>query len=342
MKTFTFAPGALASEYRKNGYVHVKEVVSNEFLDFARQQLARCRTSGQNELGARAIKNKKKQYLFEMPDATFLTDLTEAISALTSLPAAEMTLSERHIMIYDDQASAEPPLHKDRVASEVSVGIPLEVSTEARVALLPDVAKGANLLDGAIYCPRNTSIPARSATAWSLEESEYPKSVSYDGGELVKLDAKPGDLVVFAGSAIYHGRLNGERSAALYFKFNTMGLDPLGEDPATPVRRERGVQISLAKNDEALLQSRVELSPRLRYVNRCYTRPDWTPVLQAAVSGEKDFTLSEDDSDFIMSVRKGRTVKETLMSLGIPEEQQLPHIPRIRRLGRLGAIDFLE
>jgi len=342
MKVFTFTPNALAAEYGKKGYVHVKDAVSEEFLECARQQLALCRGSGQNELGTREIKNKKKQYLFEMPDEKFLSDLREAIGALTSLPAARMTLSERHIMIYDDRASAEPPLHKDRVASEVSVGIPLEVPAEARVALLPDVAKGPNVLDGAIYCPRNMPIPIRSATAWNLDDSEYPRSVSYDAGELVELDARPGDLVVFAGSSIYHGRLHGGKSAALYFKFNTMGLDPLGEDPTTPVQRERGKAISLEKNDEELLQSPVGLSPRLRYVNRCYTRPDWTPVLQAAVSGEKDFTLSEDDSNFIMNLKKGRTVRETLTSLGVPEEQQLSHMARIRRLGRLGAIDFVE
>ena len=342
MKPFTFASHALTAEYEEKGYVHVKQGVSNEFLSFAREQLAQCRQSGRNELAAREIKNKKKQYLFELPDSDFLCELTDAIGALTNLPTAQMTLSERHIMIYDDNASSLPPLHKDRVASQVSVGIPLETSADARIALLPNGARAINLLDNAVYCARATDSLARSAQAWNLEDSEYPKAVKLGSPELVELDARPGDVVVFAGSEIYHGRLNAVKSAALYFKFNTMGLDPLGEDPSTPARREKGVKILERKSDEELLRTVVQLSPRLRHVSRRYTRPNWTPVLQASVSGDKDVTLSDDDSCFLFALQGCRTVRDILIGLDISADRLLSHVPRIRRLGILGAIDFLD
>src|SRR6266851_10118550 len=342
MKPFTFAPHALAPEYRVKGYLHIREGVGGGFLRFAKEQLAQCRLTGRNELAAREIKNKKKQYLFELPDDDFLHELTGAIGALTGLAAAQMTLSERHVMIYDDHASSLPPLHKDRVASEVAVGMPLEASADARIALLPYSARGVNLLDNAIYCARATDSLARSAQGWSLEDSEYPKEAKLGIPELLELDARPGDVVVFAGSSIYHGRLNAAKSAALYFKFNTMGLDPLGEDPSTPARRENGVKILQRKGDEELLRAVVQLSPRLQHVSRRYTRPDWTPVLQASVSGEKDFTLSDDDSRFLFALQGRRRVRDILIDLEISEEQLLSHVPRIRRLGKFGAIDFLD
>ncbi len=343
MKPFTFAPHALAAEYREKGYLHIREGVSRWFLRFAKEQLAQCRLSGQNELAAREIKNKKKQYLFELPDDNdFLHELTGAIGALTNLPATQMLLSERHIMIYDENASSLPPLHKDRVASQVAVGIPLETSTDARIALLPDSARGVNLLDNAIYCARATESRAQSVQGWSLEDGEYPKEAELGIPALVELDVRPGDLVVFAGSSIYHGRLNAAKSAALYFKFNTMGLDPLGEDPSTPARRENGMKILERKGDEELLRAVVQLSSRLQHVSRRYTRPDWTPVLQASVSGEKDLTLSDDDSRFLFALQGRRRVRDILIDLEISEEQFLSHVPRIRRLGKFGAIDFLD
>jgi hypothetical protein len=121
-----------------------------------------------------------------------------------------------------------------------------------------------------------------------------------------------------------------------------MGLDPLGEDPSTPIQRQNGIKILERKSDDELLRILVQLSPRLQHISRRYTRPDWTPILQAAVSGEKDFTLSDDDSWFLFALQGRRTVKDVLKSLEISEDRLLSHIPRIRRLGKLGAIDFVD
>jgi hypothetical protein len=114
MKAFTFAPHAFATEFKERGYVLVKGGVTEELLTFAKAQLAQCLSSGQNELASKEIKNKKKQYLFKLPeDDEFLPELTSAIGTLTGLPVAQMTLSERHIKVYDDNASSLPPLLKD-------------------------------------------------------------------------------------------------------------------------------------------------------------------------------------------------------------------------------------
>ena len=57
---------------------------------------------------------------------------------------------------------------------------------------------------------------------------------------------------------------------------------------------------------------------------------------------EDAFTLSDDDSWFLFALQGRRTVKDVLKSLEISEDRLLSHIPRIRRLGKLGAIDFVD
>ena len=340
MKVFTFAPHEFAKDFKENGFVHIQKGISTEFLEFAREQLGRCRQSGYNEIPAREIKSKKKQYLFDLlKDDGSLSDLFAPLAQLTGSSAPGMTLSERHIMIYDENAAALPPLHKDRLASEVSVGIPLEPSASDRIVLLPWCAGEINLLDSAVYCERVPNSTLESVQGWNLEPGEYRR---IESNPLVELDAKPGDVVIFKGSTIFHGRLHAAKSSILYFKFNTMGLDPLGEDPSTEMRRKRTLEILPNKSDDELLNSLVELSPRLQHIDRQYSRLDWRCVLRVSVSGEKEFTISDDDLRFIFAVQGPEKVRDVLSGLGANNEQLLSHVPRLRRLGTLGGIDFLN
>lgn len=342
MKPFTFAPREFTNDFRERDFVHIQNGLSAEFLEFGRQQLVSCRESGHNELSAREIKSKKKQYLFDLPDdREFLSELFEAIATVTGCSRSGMTLSERHIMIYDSNAAPLPPLHKDRVASTFSVGIPLEPSGCDRIVLLPWSARQENLLDNAVYCERTPNSSPDSAAAWDLAAGEYPRPASIDKSTLIELEARPGDLVIFRGSSIYHGRLHAARSSILYFKFNNMRLDPLGEDPSTHLQREKTLEVLHRKSDEELLASTVELSPRLEHLCRQYSRLGWNSVLRASVSGAKDFTISDDDLDFLFALSGQRKVRDVLIELGIHNEQLILHAARLRRLGRLGAIDLL-
>ena len=343
MKPFTFAPQAFVSDFKEKGYVHVKNGVSPDLVLFARDQLAKGRTSGRNEIAARAIKNKKKQYLFDLPtNDDFLHELMEVICTLTELPRAEMTLSERHIMVYDDHASAVPPLHKDRLATQIAVGIPLETRSDARIVLLPHCTRAINPMDSATYCPRRSDAGNPSIQGWNLADADYPEPEVNWNPTPVELDVQTGDVVIFAGSSMYHGRLNAAESAILYFKFNALRLDPLGEDPSTTVQRQMALKILEHRSDEELLSSLVELSPRLQRVSRHYTRLDWTTVLQAYVSGEKEFTISEADLRLLLTLQGRCTVRHALLRTEIAEEQLIANVPRVRRLGRLGAVDFLS
>jgi len=233
MKPFNFSPALFTDEFRTFGFVHVKNAMDADFFGFAVDQLRQCQRTGRNEIPDRAIKNKKKQYLFDFPDdgRTAISELLDSVSVLTGLPAAPMTISERHIMIYDVAAAPSPKLHKDRLASQISVGIPLEVSGESHIVMLPYGARDLNSLEHAVYSANEVEAGAERVS-WEMLGLERPETgQDRDGLELVTIDARPGDVVVFAGSSMYHGRLRAAQSSMLYFKLNAMRLDPLGEHP---------------------------------------------------------------------------------------------------------------
>jgi hypothetical protein len=344
MRLFTFDPKDFVAAFRGRGYVHVTKGVSEEFLAFAQAQLAYCRETGRNELLAREIKSKKKQYLFVPPDEEdWLAELMRTIGEVTGTPGTGLTLSERHLMVYDDNAARLPALHKDRFASRFSVGIPLESGTGERIALLPEGPRGINVLDNAVYSPRVIGSSAPSIEGWDLNASDFPEAwASETKPTLIELDARPGDVVIFAGSSIYHGRLDSARSSVLYFKLNTDRLDPLGEDPVTDVLHENTLNVLKHKSDPELLECLVELSPRLQHISRVYTRKDWATILRASVSGEKKFIISDEDWSFISALRGRRKIRDVLTDAVSLRERLSERIFGIRRLAKLGAIDILS
>ncbi|MGH7984754.1 MAG: hypothetical protein ACREQX_00485 [Candidatus Binataceae bacterium] len=342
MRPFTFDPLKYAAAFKTTGYVHIKGGVSDELLGYAKERLAEFRLSGRNELSANEIKNKKKQCLFDLPnDHEFLRELNESIAVLADLPIDRMTVSERHIKVYEDNAAPRPPLHKDCVASQVAVGIPLENASGSRLVLLPSGERHVNPFDHAIYGfnPDDPLDAVRQSPDFRVSEGAQPRHSPPSG--LVELDVPPGDVVIFAGSSIYHERFNAARSAVLYLKFNAMRLDHLAEDPSTLHRRDESIKILRNRDDDALMESLVETSPRLRSIDRHYTRLGWASVLRAHVDNT-EFMMSEDDLTFLFALRGPRSIRDVLLGLGVPADQLLSHATRIRRLCELGGLDLLS
>ena len=136
-----------------------------------------------------------------------------------------MTLSERHINGYDSAADPEPAPHKDRYASQISVGLSIDIPAGSQLVIYP--------YDHLELNPFNTAADLYD----SLPAHEKPEVVVRSAREVV-IDDRPGDVVVFHGNCTWHLRRNSADSYNLYFKFNDFDCDPLGEDPATPARRE--------------------------------------------------------------------------------------------------------
>src|SRR2546423_5036750 len=227
MKVFDFDPRDYADAYRDEGYAHIREGMSREFhaalVEYAERELT------SHKLDDFAIKGKKEQSLYDCPDEVDIGELYDVVCATCGLDRGNVTLSERHIQIYDANAAPEPPAHKDRFPSQVSMGFSISIPAASRLVIYPYSHREVN--------PFNTSAGLRR----HLQPHELPEVVLKDARELV-LDDGDRDVVMFPGSTTWHLRRNAAHALNLYLKFNDFGCDPLGEDPFTEGRRARTLE----------------------------------------------------------------------------------------------------
>ena len=278
MKIFDFDPGDYADTYRSQEWVHIREGVSEEFHEllsrYAREEL------GDHMLGSFAIKGKKEQSLFEFPEGMdYTNELFDVVAHVCELDRAGMTLSERHIQCYEADAAPEPPAHKDRFPSQVSVGLSIDIPPELTLVLYPHEHRGVNAF--------NKSADFRA----SLQPDELPEVVLETARE-VELDDRARDVVMFAGSSTWHLRRRAARALNLYLKFNDFGCDPLGEDPRTSELRSATLAALKSSNGATLDVLHPVLSRRFDTASRVYLR-NGEEALQAELFGEPPFGINE-------------------------------------------------
>jgi hypothetical protein len=301
MKVFDFDPDDYADTYRDQGWVHIREGVSDEFHGvlqrYASDEL------GNHMLDGFAIKGKKEQSLFDFPsDVDFPNELFDIVAAVCGLDRATMTLSERHIQCYEANAAPEPPAHKDRFPSQVSVGLSIEIPEESTLVLYPFEHRGVNAF--------NMSADFRE----SLQPDELPEVVLQTARE-VELNDRARDVVMFEGSSTWHLRRRAARSLNLYLKFNDFGCDPLGEDPST-AELHRATSAALAAGDGQLDALTPVLSRRLDSMSRIYLR-NGRETLQAALFGDPAFGVTELQFEALRSIDGHQTVAGVVAQLAV-------------------------
>lgn len=206
MQVFDFDVSAARSQFADQGWVHLPGALTDEFF----ADLTRATESYlQNQkLAQHAIAGKKEQALYTLPESLdYEAELLTPIAEVCGLDADGLTLSERHIQSYDEHAAPSPKPHKDRYASQVSVGFTIAVPEGSSLLVWPGVEREVNTNEKAIY--RET----------------WPEA-----GAVTIVD-QPGDVVMFQGHSTWHLRRNSAGSINLYIKVNEFGSDPLGEDP---------------------------------------------------------------------------------------------------------------
>ena len=169
-----------------------------------------------------------------------------------------MTLSERHIKAYNDDVPAEPAPHKDRFASQVSMGLSITIPENSYLVLYPFTDRGRT--------PFNISTHMRK----ELPLEERPENI-VKGAERVEIHDTGGDVVMFEGSAIWHVRHNASNARNLYLKLNDFNSDPLGEDPSTDRRREETMKLVQNGNGQ-LVTAKPVLARRFESVTEQYSR----------------------------------------------------------------------
>src|SRR3954454_679126 len=318
MKVFDFDPRDYADTYRGEGYVHIREGVSREFhaalVEYAERELT------SHKLDDFAIKGKKEQSLYDFPDEVDVGELYDVVCATCGLDRANVTLSERHIQVYEASAAPEPPAHKDRFPSQVSMGFSISIPAASRLVLYPYSHREVN--------PFNTSAGLRR----HLQPHELPEVALKDARELV-LDDADRDVVMFPGSTTWHLRRHAANALNLYLKFNDFGCDPLGEDPFTEGRRARTLA-AVGAGAEAATPLYAVLSRRLDTVSRTATRDGWREVLEARVFGEEPVGLTELQHHALLTLDGSETVGSLAERAGDLEQ--------LLRLAELGVIDLVD
>lgn len=319
MKIFDFDPSDYSDRYAASDWVHIPGGIGSDFLAYLQEYVQRRFRDTRVE--GVSIGGTKDQALFEFPeDVDFPGELFDVVASLCGLNRETMTLSERHIKAYDDDAPAEPPAHKDRFASQVSIGLSIDIPAGSKLVLYPSEHRETN--------PFNISAALRE----SLEPERLPENLLRGAREEVIEDA-PGDVVMFPGSGMWHLRRNAASATNLYLKLNDFNCDPLAEDPSTPTRRDQTLDRAKAADGDfgALVPV---LSRRLDSITRQYTRERDLEVLQAHVWEQAPVGLEPREFELLRAV-DGRARVSELTADGDGSEASL------RRLAERGALDLL-
>ena len=321
MKIFSFDPADYADRYAKDGFVHIPGGIDPEFLAHLKDFTAR--RFQEKHVEGKAIGGAKEQALFEFPAETdFPGELFDSVAAVAGLNRDGMTLSERHIKAYDSDAPEYPVAHKDRFASQVSVGLSIDIPEGSYLVLYPHTDVSVN--------PYNVS-PQLLA---SLEAHQRPEVVLENAPE-IRITDKPGDVVMFRGSAMWHLRRFAANATNLYLKMNDFNSDPLGEDPSTEPRAERTIEL-LASSNGSLPSLKPILSRRLDVVARQTSR-DGQEVLQAHVWEQEPVVLSREEWNLLHAIDGNHTIGELSGAAGGAEAADAA----IRRLAQRGVIELV-
>jgi hypothetical protein len=136
--------------------------------------------------------------------------------------------------------------------------------------------------------------------------------------------------MMFPGSAVWHGRRKAAGAVNLYLKLNDFESDPLGEDPQTPVRRER--TLAALENGTAIGDLVPRAARRLDTIVVQQAR-DGSEYAQADVWGMPKVRLDEADRAFLEALDGTSPVSALASRAGASEAA-------VRRLAERGVIDL--
>lgn len=212
---FKYDPGTARDEFEARGYVHLKDLLDDDFLAHLTRHYKESVASAQNEKENWKVYGKKRQYLFDFPSDEDAIEFRDGMAELLGYDKNALTISERHLKVYDEAADMWPAPHKDRAASSVSIGLPVFLPEGSSVCVFPELEFGPNPEERAVF----------------MTDRDHPDLEKiYELEKAIMLNERVGDLVVFLGSSIYHERVKAAGAAILYIKVNQDGRDPLGEN----------------------------------------------------------------------------------------------------------------
>jgi hypothetical protein len=323
-KIVNFDPAQYSEAFARQGYVHIHEGVTEEYYTKLANHVDknfRSHTMKEFAIG------DKQQAKYEFPDdGDYVQEFFDAVGKVCGFKPGELVLSERHIKAYDADAVPDPHAHKDRFASQISVGISVHVQKGSTLVLYPHEMRDVN--------PFNSSTRLRA----SLSHERYPES-ALKNMRSVEIQDSPRDVIIFHGNNTWHLRKNAALTTMLYLKLNAYNCDPLGEDPFTEEYRKQ-TQKAITMDDGQLEQLVPLIGRRVDYIHRYYNR-DWNEVLGVVLWNENHFTIDEQEFALLQAADGKRKLKTILPSLNSNGDQG-DVLRKVRRLADRGVIDFVK
>src|SRR3954451_13543617 len=134
-KMFQFDPSQYAAHFAEHGYVHIKGGVTDSFYQKVVKQVEEnMKTKLMREFAI----GDKQQAMYEFPEGgDYAEELCQSVGAVCGFKPNDLVVSERPIKSYDATAAAEPLAHKDRFASQISVGLSVHVKDGSTLVLYP-------------------------------------------------------------------------------------------------------------------------------------------------------------------------------------------------------------
>jgi hypothetical protein len=325
VKMFAFEPQDYRNTFENQDWIHIENGITDEFREVLGDFVSKF--FGEHRVEGVAIGGRKEQSLYEFPDEVdFPGELFDTVVGVCGLRRSSMTLSERHIKAYDADAPPDPAAHKDRFASQISMGLSINVPSGSCLVLYPFEHRDVNRFN------ISAAFPA------SLEPHERPEVIAKEARSVEIYDSD-GDVVIFPGSSMWHLRRNPANVTNLYLKFNDFNCDPLGEDPSTHERRARTLDHLAAENglDETLLPV---LSRRLDTITRRYTR-NWDEMREANVWEQDPVRLSEEEVRMLQAIDGERSVEMLTAQVSKDGVDGKTVSLGIRRLADRGVLDLV-
>lgn len=221
---FNCDPGVYREQLLKDGYVHLKGILTDSFVDYIKAFYKKAMHDAEGETSDWRITGKKRQFVFEFPSEAAALEFRAGLARLTGMDEDKVTFSERHLKVYETSANPWPAPHKDRAASQFSIGLPVDLPEGSSVCVFPGMNRGPNEEERAVFMSDG-------------DRTDFCDLYKTD--EAVILNEKVGDIVAFYGSSIFHERVRSGGTAVLYIKMNGDGRDPLGENPFSKKEPEK-------------------------------------------------------------------------------------------------------
>jgi len=319
-RMFAFDPQQYAGKLAEHGWLHIRGGLSQEYYDLLVKQ-------ADEYLQTHRLKDfalgDKQQALYQFPEsADYFQDLRDMVGAVAGLEADDLVLSERHFKAYDAQAAPRPLPHKDRFASQVSVGFSVHVPAGSTLVMYPWDDLGPN--------PFNSSAELRA----SLRPERLPENL-LNGARRVEIQDRPGDVNIFWGNSIWHCRENPASTTMLYLKLNAFNCDPLGEDPRTPSCQSASRHLLATANGNF-----GDLIPmvgrRVDFIHRRFNH-QWQEVAGVVLWNEKHVSIDDHEFHALQQMNGQRTVREVCNVLDCPETLGFA---KMQRLAALGIVDL--